>query len=144
MLPWRPCLLSCSFLHSFFCFLQSSHFLNNFLHSILILNKWYSHLDICFQYSWAGEISLVSCWFWCSSTKKISTWGGPGTGGLFFPLSILLLASLGQHVARLCWFLSSRNQAKTHMSKNMFSSSLKRSSLFSVILPEGKIVFAWF
>lgn len=48
----------------------------------------------------------------------------------FFSFSTLLLASLGQHVARLCWFLSSCNQAKTHMSKNMFSSSLKRSSLF--------------
>lgn len=52
---------------------------------------------------------------------------------IFFPLSILLLAKFGHCIARLCWFLSSCNQAKRHMSKFMFSSSLKRSSLFSIM-----------
>lgn len=81
-----------------------------------------------------ADFSRVNCRLWWSSTNKISTWGGSGTGGLFFPFSILLLASSGQHVARLCRFLSSCNQAKMHMSKkNMFSFSLKTSSLFSVL-----------
>lgn len=81
-----------------------------------------------------ADFSRVNCRLWWSSTKKISTWDGSGTGGLFFPFSILLLASSGQHVARLCRFLSSCNQAKMHMSeKNMFSFSLKTSSLFSVL-----------
>lgn len=37
---------------------------------------------------------------------------------IFPPL--LLLAGLGQHVARLCWFLSTCNQAKMFVSKNVF------------------------
>lgn len=34
------CSACLSFLHSFFCSLQSSHFLNNFLHDAHIINKW--------------------------------------------------------------------------------------------------------
>lgn len=48
-----------------------------------------------------ADFSSVNCRLWWSSTKKISAWGGSGTGGLFFPFSILLLVSSGQHVARL-------------------------------------------
>lgn len=90
-----------------------------------------------------GDFSRVHWWCCCSSTKKISHWGGSDTGDLLFPLSILLLASLGQHVARLCWFLSSCNQAKMHMSNSTLSFSLERSSLFSILLQDGKRVVAY-
>lgn len=62
----------------------------------------------------------------------------------FFPLSVLLLASLSPHVARLYCLLSSYDQAKMHMLKTMFFFSLKSSPLFSVMLQDGKRLFAIF
>lgn len=114
------------------------HCFSHLLYGTIILNEWYPILVFVSSIPEAVQSLLMtrhqenfrSRWFW--------HWRF-----IFFPL--LLLASLGQHVAKLCWFLSTCNQAKMFMSKNIFFSfSLKRSSLFSVMLHDRKRVFAWF
>lgn len=55
-----------------------------------------------------------------AQTPRRVTWGLSGIRGLWFSLFCFIVGPLGQHVAKLCWFLSSCNQAKMYISCFIF------------------------
>ena len=80
-----------------------------------------SSLVVCFQCSWGWRISPeLTVDFGGQVPRKFPPEVGLTLGFSFFPFSILLLASSGQHVARLCLSLTSCNQPKMHMSKKKY------------------------
>lgn len=142
----KACFLSCwwsLFLLFLLLFPKAPTLLEPFS-GILILRKWYPHLDICFQCSLSWGISpdftddsvlkhqenfpLRWIWYW----------------RFIFSLVNFIVGQFGLACCWFCWFLSSCNQAKMHMSNSMLSFSLKRSSLFSIMLQDGKRVVSLF
>lgn len=105
------------------CSLYTHTSWNNFLHGILI---WVFASSIPEAGVFLQSLLMVPVHKHQENFRLRWVWHW----GLFSLLSVSLLVGLGQCVARLCWLLSSYNQAKMHMSNIMFSFSLTRSSLF--------------
>lgn len=87
-----------------------------------------------------GDFSKV---YWWPSTEKISVGGGSSTRGSFFPLFYcwpVWASMLLSHVD----FLALVTKLRCTCQKTFyFSFSLKRSSLFSIMLQDRERVFAW-